>query len=481
MTGWAINGRRAALLVGATVVLLLSTSHAHCQSVTDQQSESTISIVIPSFEVQQALPTYEWLRDYLPQGMASFFSANPSIRVIEREDLDMLLEEIEFSLSNLADSGERIRFEGFRVATHLLSGSFAIAGGELVIAARLLEIRSGEIVAAAQVSGSPNDLIELQRKVAGNIIGVIFPDYAAPSAQGAGLRLSDHRAVHRAHQLWSEIPFHELDPRRRRRRAEYQLVSDQLEMLLLDNPQYLDGYKYLGHFSHQLGLDDRAGDYFRYLADMQGDSAAALVGLGDLARHDYQPDEAVALYRRATEIDPTSPGAWYGLMQASFDLDDYRHAAVAVLKAIELRPDLAVLYARLDRIAERIGTGGRWPASLEPARKLITGWKHLREGRFERAWSTMISSFQYYPKLFFVPYAEGRLAMQEGRYRDAVDALLMAESLHPGYAATHLALGDAYAAIDSRVDAVAHLRTYVHLSREGEDFAEIERRIRSLE
>jgi TolB-like protein len=158
MTGWAINGRRAALLVGATVVLLLSTSHAHCQSVTDQQSESTISIVIPSFEVQQALPTYEWLRDYLPQGMASFFSANPSIRVIEREDLDMLLEEIEFSLSNLADSGERIRFEGFRVATHLLSGSFAIAGGELVIAARLLEIRSGEIVAAAQVSGSPNDL-----------------------------------------------------------------------------------------------------------------------------------------------------------------------------------------------------------------------------------------------------------------------------------------------------------------------------------
>jgi predicted Zn-dependent protease len=59
------------------------------------------------------------------------------------------------------------------------------------------------------------------------------------------------------------------------------------------------------------------------------------------------------------------------------------------------------------------------------------------------------------------------------RQQDASSALARAVLLHPLYPPVHLKLGELAMALGDCTRAVAHLRTYLNLSREGADFATV--------
>ncbi|MGE5082485.1 MAG: tetratricopeptide repeat protein [Acidobacteriota bacterium] len=92
-----------------------------------------------------------------------------------------------------------------------------------------------------------------------------------------------------------------------------------------------------------------------------------------------QLEQAVALYRKALQSDPTFTEAMHGLARALQDLQRYDEASEVAQKIAELDPDdvlahtsLSVLYQKKGMIPE---------AEAEGAKARVLGWKQqLKQG-----------------------------------------------------------------------------------------------------
>ena len=78
----------------------------------------------------------------------------------ERENLDQILEEIEFSLSDLADSGEAVEVGRLAGARVLLAGSVTESGSSFVLNGRLIDVETGVVIGARSVAVAKEQLID---------------------------------------------------------------------------------------------------------------------------------------------------------------------------------------------------------------------------------------------------------------------------------------------------------------------------------
>lgn len=71
---------------------------------------------------------------------------SPDITLIEREKRTALLEEIEFSLSDLADSGRQGEVGRMLAAGYMVFGELIDMGPEVLVSLRMVDVQSDEIV-----------------------------------------------------------------------------------------------------------------------------------------------------------------------------------------------------------------------------------------------------------------------------------------------------------------------------------------------
>ena len=77
----------------------------------------------------------------------------------ERENLDQILEEIEFSLSDMADTSRTVEVGKLTSAGILLAGSIAESGSSFLLNGRLIDVETGVVIGAQSVSVPKEELI----------------------------------------------------------------------------------------------------------------------------------------------------------------------------------------------------------------------------------------------------------------------------------------------------------------------------------
>lgn len=77
----------------------------------------------------------------------------------ERENLEQILEEIEFSLSDLADTGRTVEVGQLTSARILLAGSVTESGSSFLLNGRLVDVETGVVIGAQSVSVPKEELI----------------------------------------------------------------------------------------------------------------------------------------------------------------------------------------------------------------------------------------------------------------------------------------------------------------------------------
>jgi TolB-like protein len=169
--------------------------------------------------------------------------------------------------------------------------------------------------------------------------------------------------------------------------------------------------------------------------------------------------QAVSLFKRVLEIDPTLAAAWDGLAACYADQADsglrpsvegYGMAFDAANKALAIDPNLAIAHARLAQLASASGSGMAVAAGhLEHALKLeptnieivyeaVTMARFL--GRLEMSVSLAEYCVMHDP---VNPMALGRLGgglIRAGRYDEAIEPLLTSLRLTPGRIQVHMNL-----------------------------------------
>jgi TolB-like protein len=112
---------------------------------------------------------------HLGKGLQSMLitdlTAVEGFELVERERLGDIRAELELGQSELIDKKTAVRIGKLAGATHLIAGSYTVAGARMRIDARLFAADTGKIVHAAKVEGEKDAFFELEKDLVKQLVG----------------------------------------------------------------------------------------------------------------------------------------------------------------------------------------------------------------------------------------------------------------------------------------------------------------------
>lgn len=147
-----------AFLAGLLIFLIVNIyAQEYTLGVLYFETESMESETLPSGDVQ-ALSTA------ISAMTLSDLSGIESLRLVEREQLNTVIEEQKLALSGLVDSSTAARAGELLGVRYLLTGQLVFTYPSVVISSRVIDAQSGEIMASSTENGSMEDLFILQEE-----------------------------------------------------------------------------------------------------------------------------------------------------------------------------------------------------------------------------------------------------------------------------------------------------------------------------
>jgi len=159
----------------------------------DRASTPTVAVLYFTNSALVRKESYDPLTKGVADMLIGDLIANPSIRVVERDQLQKILDELNLSASGRVDPETSVRLGKVLGAHHILTGGFVISQKETIrLAIRSVNVETTEVEYAETVSGKSDDVLELIAELAKRVnVGLHLPPMpvratgAAPSVQHA--------------------------------------------------------------------------------------------------------------------------------------------------------------------------------------------------------------------------------------------------------------------------------------------------------
>jgi len=104
------------------------------------------SLAIADFAIHSDNPNYKYIGKGISEMIAVELRKSPEIELIEREQRKQILEEMEFALSDLADSKQQLELGKLLAAGYIVFGEIIDMDRKVLISLRMIDVQSGEIV-----------------------------------------------------------------------------------------------------------------------------------------------------------------------------------------------------------------------------------------------------------------------------------------------------------------------------------------------
>jgi len=139
-------------------------------------------ITVLYFDNDTGNAAFKHLGKGLADMMTTDLSAVPNIRVVEREKLQSLLDELKLQKTSYFDPSTAQRIGRGVGAAFAVTGAFHAFAPEVRIDTRVVRIATGEIVKAARVTGTQDAFLALQGKLAATLVEGLEAALAEPLA-----------------------------------------------------------------------------------------------------------------------------------------------------------------------------------------------------------------------------------------------------------------------------------------------------------
>ena len=130
----------------------------------------TRTVAISYFDNTSGTEEYNPLSKGLADMLITDLSNVRSLRIVEREKLESLLKEIELGDGKFIDPNTAQKLGKGLGAGYMLTGSFLIMGETMRIDARLVDVGTGEITMAEEITGEKNTFFELEKVLKNKLV-----------------------------------------------------------------------------------------------------------------------------------------------------------------------------------------------------------------------------------------------------------------------------------------------------------------------
>ncbi|MCK5534248.1 VWA domain-containing protein [bacterium] len=153
------------------IILMLSLFSIDIKSIKAEEMKAKKTVAVLDFKNVSNSGKLDYLQNAIPEMLITDLLISKKIKVVEREKLKKVLEELKFSLSGTIAPEKSIEIGKMTGATALLMGSIIKIGYKMRIDARLIDIRTSEVILAEKVEfNNEDEVIEATDRLAEKII-----------------------------------------------------------------------------------------------------------------------------------------------------------------------------------------------------------------------------------------------------------------------------------------------------------------------
>ncbi|MFT5585029.1 MAG: TolB-like protein [Cognaticolwellia sp.] len=129
-----------------------------------------MTLAVLPLDKAAASDEYAGLGKALAGMLVTDLSAVPGIKLVERERLQALLDELELNSGDFVDPKSAQKLGRGVGARFVLAGSFSVVGEQFVLDARVVSVESGEIYKAADANGLITDFVSVEKDLVESLL-----------------------------------------------------------------------------------------------------------------------------------------------------------------------------------------------------------------------------------------------------------------------------------------------------------------------
>ena len=148
--------------------------------VSNVRADQDLRIWVLPFENIKKEPSADHLKEIMPELLTVFFSQSSRSIVLDRADLNRVIQEQKLPLYWDVSKEERIRIGKLLSATVMISGNFRRDDTDLIVNAHAFDVGSGRLIVSDEVKGQESDLAGLADKLFKRLakgLGDALPDF----------------------------------------------------------------------------------------------------------------------------------------------------------------------------------------------------------------------------------------------------------------------------------------------------------------
>jgi len=366
--------RRTMIMAGSAVFLVVAAVGVTMlmrPAVPTAGSGGRLSVAILPFENQSGRQDLEWLRTGLAENLVTDLAESKYFRVLSRERLVQILQELGLSESARMDASALKRIAAYGGVEAVIGGSFLSQGDQIRVNLKVQDPETGEILRTRPLSGRESEVLTMidQLTLATKEMFDLAPDRMAADQD---LRLASARTSSvEAARLFQKG----LDMLAQGRNLE---AITPLQEAVAADAGFAMAQARLAEALLQIGHGNEA-------AEAIARATARIDQLGDAAPHadqtfvralsgriNNQPEVSIAAFQELLKLDSDNPFVVLSLGEAHESTGDYAAAAQQYEKAIALDQDAPMLRFALGRARIRQGDPQAALPELRRALELYT-------------------------------------------------------------------------------------------------------------
>jgi len=128
------------------------------------------TVALVNFENTSKNPEYTWLTAAIPGALTSELKGKSRLNLVERLKIDKALEEMKLAQLGLIPQESASKLGMLVGADAVLTGIYQLSGDSIRIDAKVIRVETGEVLSGSQVEGPFQNLFDLERKLADDIV-----------------------------------------------------------------------------------------------------------------------------------------------------------------------------------------------------------------------------------------------------------------------------------------------------------------------
>jgi TolB-like protein len=218
-------------------------------------TESPLTIAISDFATKGGNADQQWVGNSCIEAIVSKLSGQKNIKVVERQYLNKIIDEIKLQASGLVDENTAVEAGNLVAVKYFVIGSATISETNLMIRVRVVDVATSQIKTSSEVSGNLNEIFKLQNELTQKIAAGLTLGSVTFESNDAGnqsnMTFSVANKLEKIKKLADALPFFTLDPARKRKSSEYMLAINMCDDLIEKFPTLQKAHYYKGLFSIQ--------------------------------------------------------------------------------------------------------------------------------------------------------------------------------------------------------------------------------------